>query len=96
MVRPRNKRLNMKIKIAFCLLAAVALLPACTTTRTASSSKWSDDKASRYANNSAGAEPAAPAEGPAEDIPAEGPADVKTNPAYVPTPLLRGSAAAQP
>ena len=93
MVSPLKQRLNMKTKIAFCLLAAVAFLPACTTTKTASAR---DDKGSRYANNSPGAEPAAPAEGPAEDIPAEGPADVKANPAYVPTPLLRGSAAAQP
>jgi hypothetical protein len=85
----------MKIRITFCLLVAVALLPACTTTKTASSNR-SNDKGSRYANNSPGAEPAAPAEGPAEDIPAEGPADVKANPAYVPTPLVRGSAASQP
>ena len=81
----------MKIKIALCLLAA-ALLPACTTTRTAS--RPTDDKGARYANN---AEPAPPAEGPSEaDVPTEGPTDVNTNPAYVPTPLLRGSAASQP
>jgi hypothetical protein len=86
----------MKIKIAFCLLTAVAFLPACTTTKTASTKNWNDDKGSRYANNTPGAEPAAPAEGPAEDIPSEGPRDVSANPAYVPTPLLRGSAASQP
>ena len=84
----------MKIEIALCLLAA-ALLPACTTTRTASNN--ADNKTTRYANNAAGEEPAPPAEGPEEaDIPTEGPADVATNPAYVPTPLLRSSAAAGP
>ena len=82
----------MKIKIALCLLAA-ALLPACTTTQTASNS---DSKNTRYANNSVGTEPASPAEGPAEDIPSEGPADVNANPAYVPSPLLRRSAAGGP
>ena len=82
----------MKIKIALCLLAA-ALLPACTTTQTASNS---DDKNTRYANNAVGTEPAPPAEGPDEDIPSEGPRDVNANPAYVPTPLLRASAAGGP
>jgi hypothetical protein len=83
----------MKTKIALCLLAA-ALLPACTTTRTASNR--SNDKSARYADNTA-AEPAPPAEGPqTTDIPAEGPHDVAANPAYVPTPLLRRSAASQP
>ncbi len=82
----------MKIKLALCLLAA-ALLPACTTTQTASNGA---SKNTRYANNAVGTEPAAPAEGPAEDIPSEGPTDVNANPAYVPTPLLRGSAASQP
>ena len=82
----------MKTKIAFCLLAA-ALLPACTTTRTTSNRY--DDKSARYADTATG-EPAPPAEGPAEDIPAEGPHDVAVNPAYVPTPLLRRSAASQP
>ena len=81
----------MKLKIALCLLAA-ALLPACTTTQTAANRY--DDKGGRYADNMA-AEPAPPAEGPTEDIPAEGPHDVN-NPAYVPTPLLRSSAASQP
>ncbi|HEX3818426.1 MAG TPA: hypothetical protein VHW03_09065 [Chthoniobacterales bacterium] len=82
----------MKTKIALCLLAA-ALLPACTTTRTASNG--SDAKGGRYSDNTA-AEAAPPAEGPTEDIPAEGPRDVGANPAYVPTPLLRRSAASQP
>jgi hypothetical protein len=84
----------MKIKIALCLLAA-ALLPACSTTKTASQN--TDAKSTRYANKAIGEEPAAPAEGPAEaDIPSEGPADVNVNPAYVPSPLLRRSAATGP
>lgn len=75
----------MKTKLALSLLV-VALLPACATTKTTSTS--SDGK--RYANNSMEAAP--PAEGPEADIPAEGPHDVNVNPAYVPTPLLRNSA----
>ncbi|MEO5719327.1 MAG: hypothetical protein ABIR29_12275 [Chthoniobacterales bacterium] len=81
----------MKIKIALSLIAAAALLPACTTTRTTSTS--SDGKAIQYASNT---EPAPPAEGPAADIPSEGPTDLAANPAYVPTPLLRTSAASSP
>jgi hypothetical protein len=84
----------MKTKITLCLLAA-ALLPACTTTRTASQNRMTDDKSTRYANNAV-SEPAPPAEGPTADIPTEGPLDVNLNPAYVPTPLLRASAAASP
>jgi hypothetical protein len=85
----------MKTKIALCLLAA-ALLPACTTTKTASQTSATNDyKSTRYANNSVG-EPAPPAEGPTADIPSEGPADVNLNPAYVPSPLLRASAATGP
>ncbi len=84
----------MKTKIALSLLLVAALLPACTTTKTASTS--SDYKSTRYANNSVGAEPAPPAEGPEADIPSEGPADLNANPAYLPTPLLRTSAAASP
>ncbi|HEY1582546.1 MAG TPA: hypothetical protein VGF73_05565 [Chthoniobacterales bacterium] len=81
----------MKTKIALSLLAA-ALLPACTTTTTTTTN---DYKTSRYANNSVG-QPAPPAEGPAADIPAEGPPDVNANPAFIPTPLLRNSAATGP
>ena len=82
----------MKTKLALSLLVA-ALLPACTTTKTTSES--SDTKSGRYANNSVG-EPKPPAEGPTTDIPSEGPADVYANPAYMPTPLLRSSAASNP
>lgn len=84
----------MKMKIALCLLLA-ALLPACTTVRTTSNSPAS--KNTRYANNAVGEEPTPPGEGPEEaDIPSEGPSDVNANPAYVPSPLLRRSAAAGP
>lgn len=86
----------MKTKIALSLLVA-ALLPACTTTKTASNTRTTNDykdfKSTRYANNLA---PVPPAEGPAADIPSEGPPDVNANPAYVPTPLLRASAASNP
>ena len=82
----------MKLKLALSLLA-VAMLPACTTTTTMSGT---DNKSTRYANNSVGEEPAPPAEGPTADIPSEGPRDVNANPAYMPTPLLRSSAAGGP
>ncbi len=85
----------MKIKIALSLLAAALLLPACSSTQTASRNQ--DAKSTRYANNAIGEEAAPPAEGPSEaDIPSEGPANVAANPAYVPTPLLRRSAATGP
>jgi hypothetical protein len=81
----------MKPMIALSFLLSAVFLPGCTTTRTASTG--SDYKSTRYANN---AEPVPPGEGPEADIPSEGPADVNANPAYVPTPLLRASAAASP
>lgn len=81
----------MKTRLAFSLLV-VALLPACTTTKTTSTS--SDGTSARYANNST--EAALPAEGPEADIPAEGPHDVNVNPAYMPTPLLRDFAISGP
>ena len=88
----------MKTKIALCLLAA-ALLPACTTTKlatqTSATNDYKDFKSGRYANNSIG-EPTPPADGAAADIPSQGPADVNLNPAYVPSPLLRASAASNP
>ena len=73
----------MKIKIALSLIA-LAFLSACTTTKTASDPAH---ETARFANNAAGQEPAPPAEGPA---------DINANPAYIPTPLLRSSAAASP
>jgi hypothetical protein len=73
----------MKTTIALSLLLAVALLPACTTTKTTSTN--TDYKSARYASSAAEA-----------DIPAEGPRNPEINPAYLPTPLLRASAAAHP
>ena len=71
----------MKINITLSLVA-LAFLPACTTTNTASNTS---DKNTRYANYATGQEPAPPAEGPP---------DLNANPAYFPTPFLRNSAAA--
>ncbi|MEO8439496.1 MAG: hypothetical protein ABI540_04665 [Spartobacteria bacterium] len=84
----------MTAKNTLSLLLAAALLSSCTTVKTASTG--SDDKNTRYANYATGAEAAPPAEGPEADIPSQGPPDVNTNPAYIPTPLLRESAAAGP
>jgi hypothetical protein len=80
----------MKTTLALSLLLA-ALLPACTTTKTTSTSGGA--KGSRYANSAM--EVAPPSEGPTTDIPAEGPADI-SNPAYMPTPLLREAAISGP
>jgi hypothetical protein len=82
----------MKTKTALSVFASLALLPACTTTTTTTKSTDTDYKTGRYASSEA--EPAPPAEGP--DIPAQGPADPLANPAYVPSPLLRTSAASSP
>jgi hypothetical protein len=79
----------MKIKSIACLLA-LTLLPACTTTQTSQKGTLEERTRQQYA--SANAEPAPPAEGP-QDIPSEGPGDPNRNPALVPSPLLRESAA---
>ncbi len=85
----------MKMKIALSLFAAALLLPACSSTQTATHDNGANS--SRYAQNDSALEAAPPAEGPSKtDIPAEGPADVAANPAYIPTPLLRSSAAGGP
>ncbi len=85
------------IKIATSLLA-LALLSACQTTQTANRqtleqrtlAKRQQNHATYAANTDV--EPPPPAEGPA-DVP-EGPGrDVNRNPALVPSPLLRHSAA---
>jgi len=80
------------IKIAACLLT-VAFFTACSSTQTASKRTTLREM---YASNTATSysltEPAPPAEGP-EDVPAEGPGDLNRNPALVPSPLLRASAA---
>lgn len=73
----------MKINIALSLIS-LSFLPACTTTKTASDTTGNT---ARYANYAPGQEPAPPAEGPP---------DINANPAYIPTPLLRNSAAGSP
>jgi hypothetical protein len=77
---PRIGIATMKINFALSLIV-LAFLPACTATKTVSKTA---DETTRYANYAADQEPAPPAEGPR---------DVNTNPAYIPTPLLRASAA---
>ena len=88
----------MILKIATCLLAA-ALCTACTTTQTASTNGGGRQTLeqrllaqSTPTNPYSADEPMPPAEGP-EDIPAEGPVDPIRNPALLPSPLLRMSAA---
>ncbi len=80
----------MMTKIATCLLA-LGLLSACQSTKTTKSGTLEERMRAQYASTNA-AELATPAEGP-EDVPAEGPSDLRHNPALVPSPLLRTSAA---
>jgi uncharacterized lipoprotein len=84
----------MKIEIAACLLS-VALLSACSSTSqtTASHQTLEQRLMAKYAGaDNATAEPAPPAAGP-DDVPADAPNNVLKNPALVPTPSLRLSAA---
>ncbi|HEY0369688.1 MAG TPA: hypothetical protein VGC85_08840 [Chthoniobacterales bacterium] len=91
----------MITKLATCLLAC-SLLAACetsttsrttTTTTAARHQKLSDRMlAQNQVNPNVVGEPAPPAEGP-EDVPANGTVDPNRNPALLPTPLLRTSAA---
>jgi hypothetical protein len=84
----------MKIEIAVCLLSA-ALLSACSSTSqtTASHQTLEQRLMAKYAGTDTNtAEPAPPAEGP-DDIPSDAPNNVADNPALVPTPALRQSAA---
>jgi hypothetical protein len=84
----------MKIEIAACLLSA-ALLSACSTTSqtTAQHQTLEQRMMAKYADTgTTGTEPAPPAAGP-EDVPADAPQNVYDNPALVPTPSLRQSAA---
>ncbi|HEY2123994.1 MAG TPA: hypothetical protein VGG94_00915 [Chthoniobacterales bacterium] len=84
----------MKIEIAACLLS-VALLSACSSTSqtTAEHQTMEQRLMAKYAGaDSATAEPAPPAAGP-DDVPADAPTTVMENPALVPTPLLRQTAA---
>lgn len=80
----------MKTKFALILLLG-ASLAACSTTVKTTQSPY--DKNARYAENSVGAPGAFES-----DIPAEGPApgNIADSPAYIPTPLLRQSAAGSP
>ncbi len=80
----------MMIKFAACLLA-LSLGTACTSNQSTASRMTLQQRVA--ANTSSVNEPAPPAEGP-EDIPAEGPVDPNRNPGLLPTPLLRGNAAA--
>jgi hypothetical protein len=84
----------MKIEIAVCLLSA-ALLSACSSTSqtTAGHQTLEQRLMAKYASNdTATSEPAPPAEGPG-DVPADAPNSIYDNPALVPTPALRLSAA---
>jgi hypothetical protein len=90
----------MKIEIAFCLLG-LAFLPACSsTTQTTGANQTLEQRLmAKYASNpnspgAPGEEPAPPAEGP-EDVPADAPESVNHNPALMPSPLLRYSAASR-
>ena len=83
----------MKIRFALSLLLP-AFLAACSSTVKTTQTQSPYDKGARYAETSV--EPGAP--DPLMDIPAEGPApaNLQDNPAYIPTPLLRQSAAGSP
>ena len=81
----------MIIKIASCLLA-LGFLSSCASTQVTKTGTLEERMKQQYASANTAAEPAPPAEGP-EDVPAEGPYDVHRNPALVPSPLLRASAA---
>ncbi len=83
----------MTTKIATCLLA-LALLGACQSTQSTANRQTLQERAvaQNTRNPNSFEEPVPPAEGP-EDIPAAGPVDPNRNPALLPTPLLRASAA---
>jgi hypothetical protein len=84
----------MKIELVACLLG-LALLPACSTTSqtTAQHQTLEQRTMAKYATaDTSTEEPAPPAAGP-EDVPADAPNDVQRNPALVPSPALRISAA---
>lgn len=77
----------MKARLMVSLFIA-ASLPACTTLKTTSDTGRRGDNHLSYAGQSV-----PPGEHSEADIPAEGASDVNANPAYIPTPLLRTSAA---
>ena len=81
----------MIIKIASCLLA-VGLFSSCASTQVTKTGTLEERMKQQNAYAYTAAEPPPPAEGP-EDVPAEASSDVNRNPALVPSPLLRASAA---
>lgn len=83
----------MKIQIASCFLA-LALITGCESTKTAQNGTL-EQRMARYASADTSTEPAPPAEGPGDDLGSRA-MDVNRNPALVPTPLLRDSAASSP
>ena len=87
----------MILKIAACLLT-LGFLAACQSTTTTKRETLRETTA-RYASNESPSstlnEPAPPAEGP-EDVPVDGSIDPIHNPALLPSPLLRESAAGHP
>ena len=87
----------MITKIAACLLA-VSLLASCTTTTTTQRTTLREMNNARLAAADTTIDPndpPSPAEGP-EDLAADEPQDPIRNPALVPSPLLRMSAAGSP
>jgi hypothetical protein len=77
-------------------LLAITLLASCqSTTTTAKRTTLREMNATRMASADTSTEPMAPAEGPEEAI-GEGPLDLAKNPALVPSPLLRTTAAGGP
>jgi hypothetical protein len=85
----------MMIKIAACLLT-LGLFAACQTTTTTAKRETLREQQARYVAAETGPSstngPAPVAEGP-EDVPSNQSSDPDQNPALVPTPLLRTSAA---
>jgi hypothetical protein len=80
----------MKIQIASCLVI-LAFFTGCETTQTAKNGTL-EERMARYASADSSTEPAPPAEGP-DNVPGDASLDVNRNPALVPSPLLRSSAA---
>jgi len=80
----------MIIKIASCMLAA-ALFASCANTQVAKTGTL-EERTRQQSMAYTTAEPPPPAEGP-EDVPADASTDIVHNPALVPSPLLRESAA---
>ncbi len=84
----------MKIKIASCLLA-LGFITGCGSTQTAQNETL-EQRMARYASADNSTEPAPPAEGPGPGDLGTGLMDINRNPALMPTPLLRDSAASDP